>query len=274
MLDALPYRGDGSDRPAGLVLPPGPMPRHQGRRPLKRWRYVGVYGPEVMLCAGAARIAGLPQAFWAVWDRGGQRLWERTTPRRGRVSLPDGAARVADREVSVDLVLEPAGEAIEVVSRHGASYIWTRKRPIRATGLLTLEGRTLAVDAHGLLDDSAGYHARRTAWDWSAGVGTAAGGATVAWNLVTGVHDGPHASERTVWVDETAYEVGPVTFADGLDAVADLRFSPEAERVRRDDLLVIASDYRQPFGTFAGVLPDGTALACGYGVMERHRARW
>ena len=27
MLDALPYRGDGRVRPAGLALPPGPMPR-------------------------------------------------------------------------------------------------------------------------------------------------------------------------------------------------------------------------------------------------------
>jgi len=94
------------------------------------------------------------------------------------------------------------------------------------------------------------------------------------WNLVAGVHDAPRGSERTVWVDGEPHEVGPVAFAEGLDAVGDLRFAPEAERVRRDDLLVIASDYRQPFGTFTGTLPDGTELASGHGVMERHRARW
>jgi hypothetical protein len=274
MLDALPHRGDGSDRPAGLALPPAPMPRRMGTRPLKRWRYVGVYGPELMLCAGSVRIAGIPQAFWGVWDREAQRLWERTVLRRGRVALPDGAVRVADREVSVDLVLEPAGDAVEVTSRHGASYIWTRKQPVRATGLVTLEGRTLAVDARGLLDDSAGYHARHTAWEWSAGTGIAIGGEPVVWNLVAGVHDAPRQSERTVWVDGAPCEVGPVAFAEGLDAVGDLRFTPEAERVRRDDLLLIASDYRQPFGAFTGTLPDGTELASGYGVMERHRARW
>ena len=97
---------------------------------------------------------------------------------------------------------------------------------------------------------------------------------SVVWNLVAGVHDAPRHSERTVWVYGAPSEVGPVAFADGLDAVGDLRFSPEAERVRRDDLLLIASDYRQPFGTFAGRLPDGTELASGHGVMERHRARW
>jgi hypothetical protein len=272
MLDGLPYRGDGSGRPAGLALPPASMPRRQGRRPLKRWRYVGVYGPDVMLCAGIVHIAGVRQSFWAVWDR--SRLWERTTMRRGRVSLPDGAARVAEREVDVDLVLEPDGDAVEVVSRHGASYIWTRKRPLRATGLVTLEGRTLAIDAPGLLDDSAGYHARRTAWEWSAGAGVSADGEQVVWNLVAGVHDAPAGSERTVWIDGVAREVAPVDFAEGLDAVGGLRFTPEAERVRRDDLLLVASDYRQPFGSFAGELPDGTRLARGYGVMERHRARW
>jgi Domain of unknown function (DUF2804), C-terminal len=274
MLDALPYRGDGRVRPAGLALPPGPMPRRVGRRPLKRWRYVGVYGPELMVCAGTVHVAGIPQTFWAVWDREGQRLWERTMLRRGRVALPDGAVRVADREVAVDLVLEPAGEPVEVISRHGASYVWTRKSPIRATGLVTLEGRTLGVDARGLIDETAGYHARHTAWEWSAGTGVATGGETIVWNLVAGVHDAPQRSERTVWIDGEPREVGPVVFGDGLDAVGDLHFAPEAERVRRDDLLLIASDYRQPFGTFAGTLPDGTELASGHGVIERHRARW
>jgi Protein of unknown function (DUF2804) len=274
MLDALPHRGDGRLRPAGLALPPAAMPRRQGRRPLKRWRYVGIFGPEVIVCAGTVSLAGLRQSFWAVWDRADGRLWERTVLRRGRVELPDGAVRAAGREVAIDLVLDPAGDVIEVVSRHGASYIWTRKAPVRATGLLTLEGKTIAVDALGLADDSAGYHARRTAWEWSAGAGVAVGGAAVAWNLVTGVHDAPRASERTVWIDGVAAEVGPVEFAPGLDAVGDLRFEPEAERVRRDDLLIVASDYRQPFGAFTGTLPDGTVLERGQGVMERHRARW
>jgi hypothetical protein len=181
---------------------------------------------------------------------------------------------VADEAVSIDLVVEPDGDAVEVVSRHGASYIWTRKQPLRVMGLLTLEGRTLAVDAPGLLDDSAGYHARRTAWEWSAGAGVTAAGERAVWNLVAGVHDAPRDSERTVWLDGVASEVSPVVFAEGLDAVGDLSFTPEAERVRRDDLLLVASDYRQPFGTFTGALPDGSELASGYGVMERHRARW
>ena len=43
---------------------------------------------------------------------------------------------------------------------------------------------------------------------------------------------------------------------------------------RRDRMGPFASDYRQPFGTFAGRLAAGVALAEGFGVMERHSARW
>jgi hypothetical protein len=32
------------------------MPGRQGLRPLKASWYIGVYGPELMLCAGALRI--------------------------------------------------------------------------------------------------------------------------------------------------------------------------------------------------------------------------
>jgi hypothetical protein len=53
--DRLPFRGTfGAHRPEQLrplALPPAPMPSHDGGRPLKAWRYVGVFGPELMLCA-------------------------------------------------------------------------------------------------------------------------------------------------------------------------------------------------------------------------------
>jgi hypothetical protein len=139
-----------------------------------------------------------------------------------------------------------------------------------------VDGR--AVELEGLTDDSAGFHARVTRWTWSAGTGTLDDGRTVHWNLVDGVHDLAPASERTIWVDGAAGEVGPVRFA-GLERIAfaggdELRFTPEAERARHDRLVVMDSSYRQPFGTFAGTLPGGLRLAAGFGVMERHDVRW
>ena len=37
---------------------------------------------------------------------------------------------------------------------------------------------------------------------------------------------------------------------------------------------LVRSSYRQPFGTFSGVLPGGLALTDGYGVMEHHDVWW
>ena len=254
--------------PSPVPVPPEGMRLWRDGRPLKRWRYVGLYGEELMLCAASVRIAGLPQAFWATWD--GRDLRERTVFRPSAVQLD----RVV-RFPGASLDWEPDGQAMEVVSRHGKSYIWTRKQPVRARG--TVNGR--AVELRGLVDDSAGYHARETSWRWCAGVGEGPAGEPLAWNLVVGVHDAPERSERTLWVGRDAREPGPVTFADDLSWVraddgSELRFAAAARRARRDDLKLFMSDYEQPFGTFSGALPGGVEVARGWGVMERHDVRW
>jgi hypothetical protein len=277
-LESLPAR----DRPTGLRVPPARMPLWRAGRPLKRWRYVGLYGDAAMLCAADVRIAGLPQGFWALWDRGARSdgaagspsaLTEKTVFRPGAVTLRDDVVRFGP----ASLTLEPAGAAMEVTSAHGTSYIWTRKQPVRARGVVA--GRE--VELYGLIDDSAGYHARRTDWRWCAGVGVGPGGETLCFNIVDGVHDAPQESERTVWVDGVASELPPATFADDLSAVtfsadpaAGLAFAEEARRARSDDFKLMASDYVQPFGTFSGTLPGGVAVARGWGVMERHSVRW
>jgi len=227
-------------------VPPERMPLWRGGRPLKRWTYVGAFGPDLMLCAARGRIGVLPFSWSAVWD--GERL-------------RDGRRRL-ELEVS-------GGAAIEVVSPHGSQYAWTRKRAVRVRG--TFDGR--AFDLGGILDESAGYHARRTSWRWSAGVGTLASGEPVTWNLVDGIHDAPTGSERAVWVGGEPHEVPPVAF-DGLSGVAGLRFTAVATRARRENYLVVRSDYEQPFGRFAGEVPGAGELRDGWGVMERHDVLW
>jgi hypothetical protein len=237
------WRGPGPGRPA-LPLPPDRMPLMRGGRPLKRWKYVGAYGPELMLCAARGRIGIVPFSWWAVWD----------------------GARLHQHRFEVEV---RGGAAIEVVSPHGRQYAWTRKRVARVHG--TFAGRPF--DLAGIVDESAGYHARHTSWRWSAGVGTLASGERVAWNLVEGIHDAPEASERTVWIAGEPQELPPVTF-DGLRAVGGLRFEPVAVRAKRENYLLVRSDYEQPFGTFAGELPGAGELREGWGVMERHDVYW
>lgn len=266
-----------------LPLPPAAMPLLRRGRPLKRWCYVGMFGADVMLCAGTARVGPLPQAFWAVWDRRTGVLDTQTQ------LLPTGQIQVGPKSVYVrsgsarlELAVSPAGEPVEVVSPHGGGYIWTRKVPVRVDGHLTLGMEIRPVSGYGILDQSAGYHARETEWEWSAGVGTTVDGWPVTWNLVRGVHDSETMSERTVWVNGRPAEVPPVRFSDDLDELwgwdgSVLEFEEEAVRHRRDSIGLVTSDYVQPFGRFHGTLPGGVELSGqepAFGVMERHRARW
>ncbi len=82
-----------------------------------------------------------------------------------------------------------------------------------------------------------------------------------------------------MWVAGVAHEVAPVSFSADLTAIASgdgsrLVFAPEAERRRSENLGLVRSDYRAPFGTFSGMLPGGIPLAHALGVVEHHRARW
>lgn len=272
----LPYRGSfGDTRPAtvaGLRLPPEPMPSHHGVRPLKAWRYVGVFARELMLCIGLVRVGRIRQSFWAVWD--GEHLHEATHLGRREVRLSAGRAEVESDRVSAWLTFQET-PGIETVSRSGASYAWTRKQgglPVRGT--VRIDGASRELRARAVVDDSAGYHERHTTWRWCAGVGHSLDGRELAWNLVDGVHDARAGSERTLWVEGLPQELPPVAFDRELRGVGSLHFSAQAERARRDNLLVVRSVYRQPFGTFSGELPGGIRLVEGFGVMEAHDARW
>src|SRR5688500_4868066 len=270
---SLPARG-AAVRELGLPLPPARMPRNQRLRPLKRWRYAGVFGPELHLCVGDARIGPARVRWWAIAEPG-KPLRE---GRRG-IQLAPGAVRVDDGGVEIRIEVDER-EPVETATAYGRTFAWTAKQAdLPARGTVRIDGREREVDSRAVVDVSAGYHPRHTAWKWSAGVGTLADGRSVGWNLVTGIHDSPRSSERTIWVDGEAMEVEPVAFAADLTRIGfadatELRFDEWAAREDRTNLLVMRSFYRQPFGTFTGALPGGLQLAEGYGVMEDHEVWW
>jgi hypothetical protein len=265
-----------------------------GTRPLKRWRYVGIFCEQFMACAAIVHLGPLKQSFWAFYDRDRMELRERTrmVPRRRELVLGPGSLQVQDHGVSLELELAEEG-GIEALCPHGQGTVWTHKQAgVAAHGRLTLDGGPpREVRARAVIDDTAGHHSRRTEWHWSAGVGEGSGGVELAWNLVSGVNDPPQGSERAVWARQPAgsqppaeerpavAETPPVSFAEDLSSVrcedgSELRFSAEARRERHDNFGVLASDYVAPFGSFAGTLPGHVELQWGLGVMEHHRARW
>ena len=281
----LPWRGPSGERP-DLPIPPARQPLFHKGLMRKRWRYVGFYGDEVMLCAGVVRIGIFSHTFWSVWDRnaaGGEgRVFEHTRLRPGRpeVILDGPRVQVRSAEVEADLRFGEI-EPIEVVSPNGRGWGWTRKRAgVPVNGRITAGDRSFNVSGFGVDDESAGYHARKVSWFWSAGIGVATDGRALGWNLTEGINDAPTCSERAVWVDGVPREPAPVRF-DGLEAVSfsddaepGLRFHfSGAERRRNDNFGLIRSDYVHHFGEFRGRL-DGIELASAAGVMEEHKVTW
>ena len=300
-LEALPWRGPGPGRPDDLPLPPRRLPLRFAGTNRKLWRYLGAYSDELMLCAARVQVGPVGQTFWAFWDRGEGRLYERTVTRlpgaRGEVWSEDPAGtfvdwapdegalvRVEGRDAEAGAVRAflrvGRGSWAEAICPNGdGGYVWTRKRAgVSVDCDVRIGQRQIRCMALGIEDETAGYHPRHTVWNWSAGVGTLRDGRAVGWNLVAGVNDPPERSERAIWVDGEPAEPGAVVF-DGLDGIAfsdgaRLEFAAEAERRKAENRLLLRYSYRQPFGTFRGSLPGGLELERGLGVMEHHDAIW
>jgi hypothetical protein len=276
--DVLPWRGVEADRP-DLPLPPGRMPLRRAGQTRKRWRYVGVFDRELMLCAARAQVGPLSQSFWILWDRIGHRRLAQTSfaPWSRQVAMNGPRVAIHSPEARVEVLLADA-TPVESICPSGEAWAWTRKRagvPVSGT-IETAAGRR-RVEALAVDDESAGYHARRTSWHWSTGVGRATDGRALAWNLVEGINDPSRNSERVIWIDGDPFEPKPVHFRQMTEVDftkgETLHFSEECERVRDDNFLVLRSRYRHLFGTFSGSL-DGVGLAEGFGVMEDHDALW
>jgi hypothetical protein len=270
---SLPWRGPGPGRPE-LPLPPDKLPIRRDGHWRKRWRYVGTFGDELLLCAARINVGPLGQTFWAIWDRTERRLWERTATlmpgARGDVWTEgregDGLVLHSADEGSVVRIEAKHPEAGEVRAflRFGTAkwveavcpttdgqYVWTRKRvdvPVECD--VRIAGRRIQTEARGVEDESEGYHPHHTVWSWLAGVGKATDGRSVGWNLVSGINDPPELSERGIWVDGEPTEPGPVGF-DGLEAIrfdegSRLDFAGECERQPGEHFA--SATYRQPLG--------------------------
>ncbi len=274
----IPWRGPGEDRP-DLPLPPAPMPLRRDGQNRKRWRYVGLFGEEVMLCAARAEIGPLAQSFWVLLDRAGGEQHAHTALRPGsrEVRFDGSSLEIEARGLRAGLRLGEC-EPIESICPSGSGWGWTRKRAgVPIEGTIEVPGRRWDVAGFGVDDESAGYHRRQTSWHWSAGVGRSGDGRSLAWNLVTGINDPAERSERAIWIDGTPSEPAPVRFdgAAGIDLAGGerLEFASESAHARDENFLLLRSRYRHRFGSFSGSL-GGLELAQGLGVMERHDAVW
>lgn len=299
-LESLPWRGPGGGRPEDLPLPPKRLPLRFKGNNRKRWRYIGAFSDELMVCAARVGVGPLGQTFWGVWDRQAQELTERTVLRlpgaRGEVWSEDSNGEAVDNAPDEGCLVRIDGKHPEagrvrgklragsgtwvesVTSNNEGGYIWTRKRIVPVEFDLHIGERRVRCEGRAIEDETAGYHPHHTVWSWCAGVGQLSDGRPVGWNLVQGDTDPGENSQRAIWAGEDVIEPGPVDF-DGLDGVrfedgSRVDFQHEAERAKTEKKGPISYSYRQPFGTFSGTLSGGLELTSGLGVMESHDAHW
>ena len=125
----IPWRGPGDDRP-DLPLPPGPMPLRRDGQNRKRWRYVGLFAEEVMLCAARAEIGPLKQSFWVLLDRRSGKQLTHTALRPGsrEVRFDGPGLEIKARDLRASLHLGEC-EPIESICPSGSGWGWNAWSP-------------------------------------------------------------------------------------------------------------------------------------------------
>lgn len=274
-----PYRGDGSNRPTSVPLPPQHLPLFRSGQLRKTWHYVSFWGRELSFCAAQVKVGPLKQEYWGVWDRAAGQFRQASHVFGSRIQFQSNRVQVNDSDVQIDVSYSNA-VSFEVYRPAARAYIWSHKDYSReARGTVQYGNRKVKANGVMFVDVNAGYHERHTQWRWAAGAGLDQQGRLIAFNAITGLFDTPTNSERTIWIDDVAREVGPNTFSADLSTVSfaeggTLTFQPEQLIEQHDNYLVIRSDYFHWFGTYLGTLPGGIELREAYGVRERHDAIW
>ena len=274
-----PYRGDGSDRPTSVPLPPQHLSLFRAGQLRKSWHYVSFWSRELSFCVAQVNVGPLRQEYWGIWDRAAGQFRQDSHIFGSRAQLKPNHVGLVDGDVLIDVGFENS-LSFEVYRPAVRAYIWSHKDYSRsAQGTVRYGAVNRQVSGVMFVDVNAGYHERHTQWHWAAGAGMDQHGRLVAFNAITGLFDTPTNSERTIWIDDSAHEVGPNNFAADLSTVSfaeggTLSFQPEQLIEAHDNYLLIRSDYFHWFGTYRGTLPGGIELKEAYGVRERHDAVW
>lgn len=145
-----------------------------------------------------------------------------------------------------------------------------------------------AIDAFAHHDWSAGYMRPETHWNWACLSGQAAG-QRIGLNLSCGVNE-TSFTENCYWLDGELIKVDSVRFAfdrqqplqpwriDSHDGQVALRFEARGLHRERTNLGLLASDFKQVFGQFSGVLrPAGRAevsINKLWGFVEDQYVKW
>lgn len=190
-------------------------------------------------------------------------------------------------ELQASLAALPGAQAMTAIgpiAAGGCAHATVKSPAMQVSGQLQVKGQTIGLnDAYASFDYSNGLLARNTQWRWAS-----AHSPEVGFNLQQGYFG---SQENVLWVHGTPYRLGAANFAfdpqqphkpwhiQTDDGLLDLHFTPEGARQESKNLVVAASYYIQPVGTFTGTVrpyTEAAALAVKdlLGVTEDHQSKW
>lgn len=283
----------------------------------KRWQYVGIGSSEVYVGVAIVDLGWSVTAFAYVFDRLRKRVmadWAQdglpglsggvsNQPVQGAqarfrgpgatLSLQHEAGDIMSLKVKtpvmamqVELALGQCAPFLLAVGpiEGGVVHATQKSSALPVRGWVEVEEeRWDLTQAVACLDSSNGLLARDTAWRWAC-----AHSPEVGFNLQQGYFGG---QENVLWLKGELIPLGAAHFEFDAqqpmapwhirtdDGLLDLVFQPEGARSDDRDMLIAASHYVQPVGTFHGTVrrTQGSApvrVEGLLGVTEDHRSRW
>lgn len=283
----------------------------------KRWQYVGIGSGEVYVGVAIVDLGWSVTAFAYVFDRLRKRViadwaqdglpglsgWVSDQPVQGAearfrgpgasLSLQHEAGDIMSLRVRTPVMTLQASLSLAQCApfllavgpiQGGVAHATQKSSALPLRGWVEVDGERWDLgQAVACLDSSNGLLARDTEWRWAC-----AHSHEVGFNLQQGYFGG---QENVLWLQGELIPLGAAQFEFDAqqplapwrirtdDGLLDLVFQPEGARSDDRDVLIAASHYVQPVGTFHGTVrrtPGGAPVQVEalLGVTEDHRSRW
>lgn len=237
-----------------------------------------------------AQVSEHPTHGAVTWFRhiGSSMRYEHLQGSRYRLQVRIGG-NGSRKDLEIDAELDSAQAppflcAIGPIGPGGCAHSTVKSSALSSSGQVRAGGRTFDLGGGAAsFDYSNGLLARNTQWRWAS-----AHSPSVGFNLQQG-YFGKH--ENALWLDGELIPLGNAHFdfdpkaplapwdIHTDDGLLTLRFQPEGARQQSKNLLVAASYYIQPIGSFSGTVKasaNATArqVHALVGVTEDHQSRW
>jgi len=170
---------------------------------------------------------------------------------------------------------------------------YSHKVPCPVSGSLAVGAERIAFDAardFAILDEHKAFYPRKTFWRWATFACRDGNGEVLGVNLTQNViADDAEQNENALWHGNRLSPLGAARFdippspaapwhIRTLDGRVDLVFQPQGARSENLNLLVLASNFRQPVGLFSGTMVDDDGVRHEVkdvlGVVEDHQVTW